>query len=1084
MPATFNPVFVIALGGSGTQVARMLRDRLVWRYGDVDRIPFIQFLFVDTDHNNPDAAGPDGIQINPPPGQIESMLTQPEEYDHIGLKDWIDMEALKRADKGGFQQGAAGIRMFGRLAFLSAQSFQNMWLQIGHKVSAISTVSDTDIKDKLGLDPNAEVQVGPPRIYVVSSSCGGTGAGTFIDVGYMLHEVLAQEGIQAERIGVLAIARQDATSERQFTRNTAALLSELDYYNRSGVVYEAKFAQQPPIRTRAACYDYCYLVSPSGPGGEVPFDDFLHRIAEYIYVDVIAQTQEAQSRRVDFGPDMAEFDLDGYPLRFLTFGVSSIEFPADVCHQACYYGTICDFAQTWLQADSRRIDADGALPMEPTEADLTQLARQLGIGSTRVGDDELLVELTTVPEELQDVAGGVRPQDWMNEQIRRTFDAELTDEAFMDLEQKLESVLGKEGYFVKCVELNTKRLRGARQLEKLLVDAIMPTVLDLKRGPRYALGLLQHMRGALIEELKRIDTELQTSRVPGYTMEDAREAISSVRRDWLLRLPPPFGFAWINDHAARREMLKPRVLVCDSYNRRAEQIVLGAKQQLYQELADPVMGTLEKRLTHLLQYVVAWRAEAHEAYTGIMGRPLDRRTAMLFSEEVVALKMDRVMKDPDEGTRDKFHNALLAPERSGELIEVVGAMLDRDAARPFTSSFPRDAARGGRIQLGYVEPICDYIRERYRQRAATDQAPIIYDERVIARFQEAAIESAGLDTEIGQVVTESMELADLNMQHPKYSDIQPVNPRDGWWAFFHGAQVQGQWDEFKRELLNAVSAAAGTTGLGAPDPGKWLQEVEDPYMVILLRERAAYPTRIIRGYDIAQREQKIHGTRAGAGRMQEISAFARSGIRPEPPSERDLREAEQFFLGAVLLGMLRYSQQRQEFSMELARAPGTPRRLLTLSTDFGVTVGELAYRDETRTILAQMIQERINQEGKEAILGITESVKDRIEITDSGEARTHEMAKLGVRDLSDAHAANIVRGFEAHFDLLGAEADPGETIHPYADLDLDPPAGRRPGYYCRNRACGIFLGPDVQAVPPECPNCSVSFVPYTAPDTY
>lgn len=1079
MATTFNPVFIIALGGTGTHVARHLRDRLVWRYGDAHRIPFVRFLFVDTDNNNQDAAGPDGILVNPPPGQVERMLTHPDEFSHIGLKDWIDMDALKRADKGGFQQGASGVRMFGRLAFFSAQSFQNMWQQMSLKIRTVSRVTDTDIKEQLGLEPDADVSVGPARCYVISSSCGGTGAGTFIDVGYILHEILNQEGIQAERIGLLATARQDATSERQFTRNTAALLSELDYYNRSGVVYEAKFPRQPPFKSRAAAYDYCYITSPSGPTGEMDFGEYIHSLAEYVYVDVIAQTLEAQSRRADFGPDMAEHDLDGYPLRFLTMGVSSIEFPADVCHKACYHGTICDLVQTWLRTEARRLEADGALPLDPSDRDLHEVMHRVGVGPTRVQDDRLLDELTAVPEDLQADFGGIRPQDWMNEQIRRTFDAEPSTEALTDLEHRLESVLGKEGYFTKCVEQNTRRLRAGRRLEHLVLEAVMPVVFDLKRGPRYALGLVQRLRERLQTELRRLDTELKASIVPTYTLEDARQAVEAVRRDWLLRIPPGIGFGWINASAARREMRKPQVQVCDMYNRRAERIVLAAKHELLSQSLSVALETLEKRLTHLLEYLVRWHDEANVEYTRIMQRPLDRRTAMLFSEAVVAQKLDRVMKDPEEGTRDRYYGQLLAPERVAPFMDALQAPLDRDDTQPFTGACPTDAARGGGIQLKYVEAMARHIQDSYRRRAPAGQPPIIYDERVIERFQEAAVQSAGLSAEIAQVVRESMEMLELDLQHPRYSDIQPVNPRDGWWAFFRGAQGPDQWTEFKTQLSNAVNAAAGTTGVTAPNPRHWLQEIEDPYMVLLLRERAAFPTRIIRGYDIEQREQKISGTRAAAGGVPEMTAFARTGVRPRPPGERDLREAEQCFLGAVLLGMLSYSQAQQEFSMELAQAPGMPRRLLVLSNDFGVAVGELAHRNETRTTLGQMIQDRINEMGTEAALEITRGVKDRIEVTDAGAPRTHEMAILGIRELNDAQAANIIRGFEANFGLAPEDTRAGVEHHPYADLNLAPPPGRRPGYYCRNRGCGIYLGEKVQAVPPECPNCRQSFVPYT-----
>jgi hypothetical protein len=1077
MPMTFNPVFVLSLGGTGAQVARELRERLVWRYGDAHQIPFVRFLFVDTDNNNPDAAGPDGILINPSGGQVTRMLSNPEEFSHIGLKDWVDMEALKRADKGGFSQGANGVRMYGRLALLSSQTFQNMWQQIARRIKEVRTVSDTQVKEALGIAPEVEVQIGPTRCYVISSSCGGTGAGTFIDLGYVLYSILQQENIDAERIGILAIARQDAVSERQYTRNTAATLTELDYYNRSGVVYEAKFPQQPPLVTRAAAYEWCYLVSPSGPQGPVPFGRFLHSISEYIYLDVIAQTAEARSRRADFGVNMNEYDDDGYPLRFLTFGVSSIEFPADVCHKACFHGTICEFVRAWLQTDARRIANDGPTPTEPTDRELADLKALVGCSAVKPQDDPILEELTIVSDDLQSVAAGKRPHDWMNEQIIRTFDGEPTAESLTDLERRLEECLNKDGYFTRCVEENTRRLRSSRWLERRVLEALVPVVFDLARGPRRALGMLRALRNAVQAEQQRIETELRVPISNAYTLEQARSAVDAIRRDWLLRIPPGIGFAWINEHAVRRELKKPRALICDFYNRRVERLILSAKRDLYSELVDPALQALDRRLTHLLEYLVQWHNESSDEYSQILSRPLDRRTAMLFSEQVVQLKMDRVMKDVDEGTTDKFLRSLVAPERVAAIRDALVATLDRDDSRPFSAEYPKDAARAGGIQLRYIQPIADFIRQRYREHAAAGQAPIIYDERVIERFQDAAVKATGLGAEIGSVVEESMELAELILQHPKYADVRPPNPRDGWWAFFNGATAGNQWTDFKRELSDAVNAAAGSSGLTAPTPDRWMQEIDDPYMVVLLRERSAFPTRIIRGYDILEREDKISGGRAAQGMVQEITAFSRSGIRARPPSERDLREAEQFFVGAVLLGVLDFSQERQTFSVELAQAPGMPRRLLTLPNEFGLAVNDLAYRPDTRTNLGSLVQDRIAAD-RDAVVKVMTAVKGRI-VFEGDEATSHEMQILGFRGLDDGRAYNIIQGFEAHFGLVDESTAQQPGFHPYADLQRDPPQGRRPGYYCRNAACGAFLGTQLQGLPPQCPNCGRSFVSTT-----
>jgi len=437
--------------------------------------------------------------------------------------------------------------------------------------------------------------------------------------------------------------------------------------------------------------------------------------------------------------------------------------------------------------------------------------------------------------------------------------------------------------------------------------------------------------------------------------------------------------------------------------------------------------------------------------------------------------MDRVMKDITDGTRDKFYQSLLEAPRVQPMQTALRATLDLDESKPFSSGPPLDAERGGKVQLLYVQVIADYIRERYRQRATPGDPPIIYDERVIDRFQEAVVKRTGLAAEMDQVVAESIELAELDLGHPSYASIRPINPREGWWAFYNRAKDNAAWPAFRQQMLDCLNAAAGANGLTPPDGEKWRQEIEDPYMVVLLRERGAFPTRIIRGYDIQQRDEKIRSGR-GVG-TDDMTAFARTGIRPEPPRERDIREAERFLLGAILLNIMELSIERQVFAVELAQARGASRVFLELPTDFGVSVGELAYRETSRTRLGTMVQAKITELGKEQAAQILDDIRHSIHVSHTGDPITQEMAKRGIAGLNDAQAANIIEGIELHFELLPADGGVAAEGHPYADFVTNPPNNRPPGFYCRKRECGCFVGTQRAAIPPQCPNCGSSFVP-------
>ena len=110
---------VIAVGGTGHKIILDLRQRLLQKYGSLDRLPIVSFLLLDTDQaifgknpNYSDAANLDNAdKIHTSVHGVEQLRRNLKEYPH--LRDWLDPRTLS----GDIHQGAGAVRARGRLAY-------------------------------------------------------------------------------------------------------------------------------------------------------------------------------------------------------------------------------------------------------------------------------------------------------------------------------------------------------------------------------------------------------------------------------------------------------------------------------------------------------------------------------------------------------------------------------------------------------------------------------------------------------------------------------------------------------------------------------------------------------------------------------------------------------------------------------------------------------------------------------------------------------------------------------------------------------------------------------------------------------
>jgi hypothetical protein len=251
-----RPTLFLGLGGTGANAVAAMHSLFVDLYGEIaargqdaaaPTVPFnYAFLAFDTDIN----------------GRPPSLL-QGTQWVHIGVEDLADFYEGQGKEPfyrdwliQGFRStqlmtGAGGLRNLGRLGLMAN----------------INTVRDTLIKARDQITGTAGVNLvnTRPVVYLYCSLSGGTGAGTFLDISFLLRYLMPD----AEINGVLCIMDELAAlptrTRKQMQINTYCALKDLDAYmtgRAEGFVdgqvvnypYDTKVTIRPP-------FNLCYLYS-------------------------------------------------------------------------------------------------------------------------------------------------------------------------------------------------------------------------------------------------------------------------------------------------------------------------------------------------------------------------------------------------------------------------------------------------------------------------------------------------------------------------------------------------------------------------------------------------------------------------------------------------------------------------------------------------------------------------------------------------------------------------------------------------------------------------------------------------------
>ncbi len=287
---TLVPTLVVGLGGTGVGTLRAFKRRLrqAWGIPPGEEGPgIIQLLGVDTVPwtNLP---GEEYLQRHEYAYVGGYNATQVLRYidNHPTVKNWWKWDA-REVPLGQIHSGARQIRCVGRLSLF--RRYRTFWNHLQPKLDRMGAVSTIEEAENMGYPVVREG--GIRHIYVVSSLCGGTGSGIFLDVAHKLRDIFQEQAVITGVMALPSVFLQELDSDLQRARiqaNSYAALKELDYFQ-SGHDFEVQYPGEPPTSVSRP-FDRIYLIGRRNRRGEAlsSIEDVMEMIGHQIFLESVS----------------------------------------------------------------------------------------------------------------------------------------------------------------------------------------------------------------------------------------------------------------------------------------------------------------------------------------------------------------------------------------------------------------------------------------------------------------------------------------------------------------------------------------------------------------------------------------------------------------------------------------------------------------------------------------------------------------------------------------------------------------------------------------------------------------------------
>lgn len=352
------PALVIAIGEVGLRVIQKAKSMLIERFGGMNRIPNIRFLYIDTDPETIQSATDEskaGVftaeEILPARLNRAAHYLKPRRNGKSILEGWFDSQVLYRIKAG--NPLTQGLRCLGRLAF--CDHYRTLEQKLKTDLEALTQPESLD---------NAEAQTqltlrtNQPRVYVVAGLGGGTGSGMFIDVAYAARHQLRQLGYtQPDFVGLFLLPPHSGPGSRSVaTGNTFAALTELNHYSMPGITYTACIDdKEMTLLEQAQPFGRFSLLPLRSPRGADGYADGIGVMADFLWRDLLTPF----GRGADMGREqlyaMPGVRPDSMTIAGQTFGLYSLSWPRQILAEESARLLCLRIIESWNISDGKHL---------------------------------------------------------------------------------------------------------------------------------------------------------------------------------------------------------------------------------------------------------------------------------------------------------------------------------------------------------------------------------------------------------------------------------------------------------------------------------------------------------------------------------------------------------------------------------------------------------------------------------------------------------------------------------------------------------------------------------------------------------
>lgn len=380
---------VIGIGGTGAETLASNRRRMIDKYGNLENVPMIRYLYLDTDpkwwqehqsrvEKHIRLSDQEFVDIQFPGASELYRGMKRGSYPHYA---WFDLQKLENLKS--VTDGAGTVRQMARLAFWF--HYSKIREAIEKQLNALRTDSvATYMRTRHGIQLDEGI-----NIYIVGGLGGGTGSGLWLDMAYLVRKILADMGItgsnQVVGYGVLPQAYKDLTGANALA-NGYAVLKELNYYsylysptNQLAPVFgeptweadylrdtvnKVAFKRQPP-------FEYCYLVDARNAHVDLHRKDIYHMIDSAIYHEFTGSFATfKRALRANIKNQLTQNDRADCPIGFMSFGQSAAMVPLQEIRQVLAHQLALQAVQEWIDKKAKPVKA--LIVADGPEEDLAQ----------------------------------------------------------------------------------------------------------------------------------------------------------------------------------------------------------------------------------------------------------------------------------------------------------------------------------------------------------------------------------------------------------------------------------------------------------------------------------------------------------------------------------------------------------------------------------------------------------------------------------------------------------------------------------------------------------------------------------------